>query len=82
VRGEEERKEEGPREEVGQGEKKRGREGPRLRERRERVLGWAEREWLLSSIPFPFLFFFTLPIQTKPFEFKYNLDSNLHIQHK
>jgi hypothetical protein len=33
--------------------------------------------------PLLFLFFFfTPPIQTKPFEFKYNLNSNLYTQHK
>jgi hypothetical protein len=41
-----------------------------------RVWGWAAGCFL------SFLFlFYTLPIQTKPFEFKYHLNSNLHTQH-
>jgi hypothetical protein len=71
VRGEEERKEEGPREEVGQGGKRK--EG-------ERVLGWAEREgWAGSffSLLFPISFLHS-NIQTIPLESKIDLNSNPH----
>jgi hypothetical protein len=72
---------------AGRGEERRTRERKRAREeraregerKREKETGRAGRDglgWLLLF--FPLFFFFTLPIQTKPFEFKYNLNSNLY----
>jgi hypothetical protein len=57
--------------------KKRGRESPRVRERRGKRgigLGQGFGVGLLSFIPFPFLY---SNIQTKLFEFKCKLNSNL-----
>jgi hypothetical protein len=73
VRGEEGRKEEGPREEVGQGGK----------ERREGVLGWAEREWaaLFYSLSFPFSLlqpFKQSHLNSNKFEFKPNTIKIMH----
>jgi hypothetical protein len=60
----------GPR---GERERKRGELGPRGGKRDEWA-GW------LGSFPFPF-FFYTPPNQTILLEFKYDLNSNLYIQH-